>query len=197
MVPATLLLLSLPFATGKTTFTSGPSGHKGGLDTTDCQLRCPKSNELNHVVLPAITHVRHKTGKWENTLECWSVNTTTFNMPGVDNAFRLDWEKGFDAAYQYIFYGVSFMPAHSTPEPSLAIMSAGIGDVKVPSGRCLRIGPGDIFFNVGTQGLQTAWFSQGSVVTDLYFKNGEVPDHKIVPELKATVKHATPNRGEL
>lgn len=98
-----------------------------GLDNTDCQLRCPKSADLTQVILPAITHVKHKSGEWENILECWSINTTMFNMPGVDNAFRIDWEKGFDATYQYIFYDESYMPPHSTPEPSLAIMSAGIG----------------------------------------------------------------------
>ncbi|KAI0437519.1 hypothetical protein F4803DRAFT_538403 [Xylaria telfairii] len=168
-----------------------------GLDNTDCQLRCPKSPKLNQVILPAITHAQLETGEWENILECWSVNTTTTNMPGIDNAYRLDWEEGFDAAYQYIFYGPSFMPPHTTPEPSLAIMSAGIGDVRVPSGRCLRVTAGDIFFNVGTEGLQTAWWSEGAVISDLYFKGGKVPDHDVVPELPSINEPAPASRDEL
>ncbi|KAK5637161.1 hypothetical protein RRF57_012874 [Xylaria bambusicola] len=191
MLTAIFLLSSLALATRKILT---------GLDDTDCQLRCPKSADLKQVILPAITHIQHKTGEWENILECWSVNTTTFNMSGVDNAFRVDWEGGFDATYQYIFYDTSFMPPHSTPEPSLAIMSAGIvnlGDVRVPSGRCLRVKPGDIFFNVGTQGLQTAWWSEGSVISDLYFKGGKIPEHEVVTELSSSTERAPPNKGEL
>ncbi|TRX91017.1 hypothetical protein FHL15_007999 [Xylaria flabelliformis] len=170
---------------------------EAGLDATDCQLRCPRNADLPRVILPAITHVKHRSGAWENVLECWSINTTTLNMPGVDNAFRVDWEKGFDATYQYIFYDESYMPPHSTPEPSLAIMSAGIGDVRVPSGKCLRIKPGDIFFNVGTEGLQTAWWSEGSIISDLYFKDGIVPEHELVQELPTDVKSTIPYRREL
>ncbi|RYC60406.1 hypothetical protein CHU98_g5810 [Xylaria longipes] len=183
MLTAILLLLSLSLATGKTTSAHGPRSYEAGLDATDCQLRCPKSTELRQVILPAITQIQHETGEWENILECWSVDTTTTNMPGVDNAFRLDWEKGFDAAYQYIFYGSSFMPPHSTPEPSLAIMSAGIA--------------GDIFFNVGTQGRQTAWWSEGAVISDLYFKDGKIPEHKVVPELAGIIEHTSADGGEL
>ncbi|KAI0449722.1 hypothetical protein F5B21DRAFT_493369 [Xylaria acuta] len=194
MLTTILMLLSLSLAQGKTT--NIPS-YEDGLDTTDCQLRCPKSTEFNQVILPAITHIQHETGEWENILECWSVSTTTINMPGIDNAFRLDWEKGFDAAYQYIFYGPSFMPSHSTPEPSLAIMSAGIGDVRVPSGRCLRVTAGDIFFNVGTEGRQTAWWSAGAVISDLYFKGGIIPDHEVVPELLSIIADASAIGDEL
>ncbi|KAI0465608.1 hypothetical protein F4859DRAFT_500360 [Xylaria cf. heliscus] len=197
MLPVTLLLLPLFLPTGKATSIPGPPSNGAGLDTTDCQLRCPKSTNLNQVILPAITHIQHRTGDWENILECWSVNTTTINMPGIDNAFRLDWEEGFDAAYQYIFYGPSFMPPHSTPEPSLAIMSAGIGDVRVPSGRCLRVRAGDIFFNVGTEGLQTAWWSEGAVISDLYFKDGKIPDHKVIEELLGINERGSGNRDEL
>ncbi|KAI1746542.1 hypothetical protein F4782DRAFT_524099 [Xylaria castorea] len=197
MLTATLLLLSLSLATGKTTGTQRPPSYEVGLDTIDCQLRCPKSTELSQVILPAITHIQHETGEWENVLECWSVNTTTTNMPGVDNAFRLDWEEGFDAAYQYIFYGSSFMPSHPTPEPSLAIMSAGIGDVRVPSGRCLRVTAGDIFFNVGTEGRQTAWWSEGAVISDLYFKDGKIPDHMVVQELLSIIEPASAHGDEL
>lgn len=127
MLTSTLLLLSLSLGTGKAVSIHDSTSQDAGLQTTDCQLRCPKSTDLKKVILPAITQIQHETGEWENVLECWSVDTTTTNMPGVDNAFRLDWEGGFDAAYQYIFYGPSFMPPHTTPEPSLAIMSAGIG----------------------------------------------------------------------
>ncbi|KAI1746120.1 hypothetical protein F4680DRAFT_11419 [Xylaria scruposa] len=197
MLRAALLPLVLSLATGKTTSTQGPPSYEAGLDATDCQLRCPKSTKLSQVILPAITHIQRETGEWENILECWSVNTTTTNMPGVDNAFRLDWEGGFDAAYQYIFYGTSFMPSHPTPKPSLAIMSAGIGDVRVPSGRCLRVAPGDVFFNVGTEGRQTAWWSEGVVISDLYFKDGKVPDHKVVPELPSITEHASTHGDEL
>jgi hypothetical protein len=127
MLTAYLLVASLPYAMGIITGAPGASSHAVGLDNTDCQLTCPKSTELGQVILPAITQIQHKTGDWENFLECWSVNTTTIDIPDVDNAFRLDWEKGFDAVHQYIFYGPSFMPSHPAPEPSLVIMSAGIG----------------------------------------------------------------------
>ncbi|KAI1261352.1 hypothetical protein F5Y18DRAFT_202702 [Xylariaceae sp. FL1019] len=155
-----------------------------GLEETDCQLKCPQSNDAGRVILPAITQTQRDSGEWENILECWSVDTLTVNMPDVENAFRLDWEKGFDATYQYIFNGPSFMPAHPAPEPSLIIMSAGIGDLRMPSGRCLRVTAGDIFFSVGTEGRQTAWWSEGTVVSDLYFKDGKIPDHAVVEELK-------------
>ncbi|KAI0505626.1 hypothetical protein F5B22DRAFT_651560 [Xylaria bambusicola] len=188
MLTAIFLLSSLALATRKLI---------DGLDDTDCQLRCPKSADRQQVILPAITQVQHKTGEWENILECWSVKTTTPYMPGVDNAFRINWESGFDALYQYIFYDTSFMPPHSTPEPSLAIMSAGIGDVRVPSGRCLRVKPGDIFFNVGIQGLQTAWWSEDAVISDLYFKGGKIPEHEVVPELPSSAERVPPKRAEL
>ncbi|KAI0872296.1 hypothetical protein GGS24DRAFT_21431 [Hypoxylon argillaceum] len=197
MLTSTLLLLSLSLGTGKAVSIHDSTSQDAGLQTTDCQLRCPKSTDLKKVILPAITQIQHETGEWENVLECWSVDTTTTNMPGVDNAFRLDWEGGFDAAYQYIFYGPSFMPPHTTPEPSLAIMSAGIGDVRVPSGRCLRVTGGDIFFNVGVDGLQTAWWSEGSVITDLYFKNGKIPWHDVVPELSSITDHGSSKKLEL
>lgn len=58
-----------------------------------------------------------------------------------------------------------------------------IGDLRVPSGRCLRVGAGDIFFSVGTNGRQTAWWSEGTVVSDFYFKGGKIPDHVVVPEV--------------
>ncbi|KAJ2971302.1 hypothetical protein NUW58_g9453 [Xylaria curta] len=118
-------------------------------------------------------------------------------MPDIDNAFRLNWENGFDAVYQYVFYGPSFMPSHPAPEPSLIIMSAGLGDLRMPSGRCLRITAGDIFFSVGTEGRQTAYWSEGTVVSDLYFKDGKIPDHKVVPELSSTNEHPSENTGEL
>ncbi|TGJ75890.1 hypothetical protein E0Z10_g10943 [Xylaria hypoxylon] len=156
----------------------------------DYQLRCPKSTKPNRVTIPAITQIQQDSGEWENILECWSVNTTTINMPDIDNAFRLDWENGFDAAYQYIFYEPSFMPAHPAPKPSLIIMSVGIGDLRMPSGRCLRITAGDIFFSVGTEGRQTAWWSEGTVVSDLYFKDDKIPDHTVVAE--STNNHELP-----
>ncbi|KAI1132518.1 hypothetical protein F5Y10DRAFT_209127 [Nemania abortiva] len=194
MLAATLLLLSLSLVTGKATSKRDPNS---GLDTADCQLRCPKSTSLNQIILPAITQKQHETGEWENVLECWSVDTTTTDMPGVDNAFRLDWEGGFDAAYSYIFYGSSFMKAHSTPEPSLAIMGTGIGDVRFPSGRCLRVEAGDIFFNAGMKGQMTAWWSEGAVISDLYFKDGRIPEHKVVPELSSITGHGYANGDEL
>lgn len=119
MLTTAFLLASLSLALGKAT--------EAGLEGTDCQLRCPLSTVPGKVILPAITQTQHEAGDWENFLECWSVNTTTTHMPDVDNAFRLNWEKGFDAVYQYVFTGPSFMPSHPAPEPSLIIMSAGIG----------------------------------------------------------------------
>ncbi|EKG13233.1 hypothetical protein MPH_09513 [Macrophomina phaseolina MS6] len=157
----------------------------GGLEAEDCQIRCPLSTEPGQVVLPALTQYKNASGEWENTIECWQVDTVSTELPGIDNAFRLDWEGGFDAAYQYVFYDQSFMPAHPAPEPSLIVMSSGIGDLRVPSGRCLRVGAGDIFFSVGTDGRQTAWWSEGTVVSDFYFKGGKIPKHDVVPEAPA------------
>ena len=57
------------------------------------------------------------------------------------------------------------------------------GDLKVPSGKCLRVGAGDIFFSVGTEGRQTAWWAEGTVVSDFYFKEGKVPRHEVVDEM--------------
>ncbi len=59
-----------------------------------------------------------------------------------------------------------------------------LGVLKVPSGKCLRVGPGDIFFSVGVDGRQTAWWSEGTVVSDLYFKGGVIPKHDVVDEVK-------------
>jgi len=53
----------------------------------------------------------------------------------------------------------------------------------MPSGRCLRVGPGDNFFSAGTKGKMTAWWAPGTVVSDFYFKDGRVPEHVVVPEL--------------
>lgn len=102
-----------------------------GLEKTDCQIRCPPSSpEKKRVVLPALAQVKNNaTGEWENVVECWAVssNVVSNSVSDIDNVFRLNWEGGFDAAYQYIFTGDSFMPAHPAPEPSLIIMSAGAG----------------------------------------------------------------------
>lgn len=98
-----------------------------GLDSRDCQIRCPASRVPEQVVLPAITQFRNVSGQWKNTIECWRVDTVSSSVPGVENALRLNWEHGFDAAYQYMFYEQSFMPAHPAPEPSLIVMSSGIG----------------------------------------------------------------------
>ncbi|KAB2573242.1 hypothetical protein DBV05_g8053 [Lasiodiplodia theobromae] len=166
-------------------FSKSPIEAQGSLEIEDCQIRCPTSTDPGQVVLPALTQFKNASGHWENTIECWQVDTISTNLPGIDNAFRIDWEGGFDAAYQYIFYGQSFMPAHPAPEPSLILMSAGIGDLRVPSGRCLRVGAGDIFFSVGTDGRQTAWWSEGTVVSDFYFKGGRIPDHVVVSEVEA------------
>jgi hypothetical protein len=56
------------------------------------------------------------------------VDSISTVLPGIDNAYRLDWEDGFDLGYQYIFYGESFMQAHSTPVPSLIVVGGGIGE---------------------------------------------------------------------
>ena len=98
-----------------------------GLEDTDCQLRCPQSSYPGRLVLPAITQFKNGAGEWENTLECWEIDNISTDVEGIDNAFRLDWEGGFDAAYQHVFYDQSFMPAHPAPEPSLIVMSSGIG----------------------------------------------------------------------
>lgn len=98
-----------------------------GLSDEDCNIRCPQSNVSDRVVLPAITHQQNNTGHWENVLECWQIGTVTTKLPGIENSYRLDWEGGFDQAYQYIFHDQSFMQAHSTPEPSLIVMGSGIG----------------------------------------------------------------------
>ncbi|KAI1111366.1 hypothetical protein F5Y14DRAFT_315178 [Nemania sp. NC0429] len=193
MLTAAFFLASLSVALGKAT----GAPYTAGLESTDCQLRCPLSTVPGMVILPAITQKQHDTGDWENFLECWAVNTTTTHMPDVDNAFRLNWEKGFDATYQYVFTGPSFMPSHPAPEPSLIIMSAGIGDLRMPSGRCLRVTAGDIFFSVGTEGRQTAWWSEGTVVSDLYFKDGKIPDHDVIPELLSVETHLSVNSDEL
>ena len=172
------------------------------LDTMDCQIRCPRSSDPVKVILPALSQKVNASGVAENTLECWQIDFVSISLPGIQNAFRIDWEGGFDAAYQYIFTGPSFMPSHPAPEPSLIVMSNGIGmffrsrgllfsanlsshsgDLRVPSGKCLRVGAGDIFFSVGIDGRQTAWWSEGTVVSDFYFKGGKIPEHSIVPEL--------------
>lgn len=155
-----------------------------GLTDNDCQIRCPQSTDPAKVILPSIVSVQNATGDWENTLECWEVDSISTSLPGIDNAYRLDWEEGFDAGYQYIFYGESFMQAHSTPEPSLIVVGGGIGDLRMPSGRCLRVQGGDNFFSFGTKGKMTAWWAPGTVVSDFYFKDGVTPEHIVVPELE-------------
>jgi hypothetical protein len=110
-----------------------------GLDSTDCQILCPRSADRGEAILPAITQIQKDSGDWENVLECWSVKTVTPEMPDVGNAFRLDWEEGFDAVYQYAFDGPSFMPSHPAPEPSLIIMSSGIGEFKQDTPPCYTI----------------------------------------------------------
>lgn len=216
----TCILLSFITVTlaGKTS-EARSSIHDAGLNNKDCQIQCPPTSEHDRVILPAITQRQHESGEWENILECWSLNTTTSHMPDINNAFRLNWEGGFDAVYQYIFSGPSFMPAHPAPEPSLIIMSSGIGklyslrlvgiiislthspnntgDLRMPSGKCLRITAGDIFFSVGTYGRQTAWWSAGTVVSDLYFKDGKIPHHVVVPELNGDNVYSTQKMIEL
>lgn len=98
-----------------------------GLADQDCQISCPQSTDPSKIILPAISEIQNATGYWENVLECWQVDTISTALPGIDNAYRLDWEGGFDIGYQYIFSGESFMKAHSTPVPSLIVMSSGIG----------------------------------------------------------------------
>ncbi|KAK4196461.1 hypothetical protein QBC40DRAFT_351781 [Triangularia verruculosa] len=159
-----------------------------GLESNDCQIRCPKSSNPGKVVMPALTQAKNATtGEWENILECWSIDNVDPDLTDIeiDNSFRLKWEDGFDKAYQYIFYGDSYMPSHPAPEPSLILMSAGIGDLRVPSGKCLRVGAGDVFFSVGTLGKQTAWWSDGTMVSDFYFKDGKIPEHEVVEEIGA------------
>ena len=97
------------------------------LDTMDCQIRCPRSTDPNKVILPALSQKVNASVFAENILECWQVDSVSTSLPGILNAFRIDWEGGFDAAYQYIFTGPSFMPSHPAPEPSLIVMSSGIG----------------------------------------------------------------------
>ena len=99
-----------------------------GLEDHDCQIRCPKSSDPSKVILPAISEIQNATGGWENIVECWQVASISTVLPGIDNAYRLDWEDGFDLGYQYIFYGESFMQAHSTPVPSLIVVGGGIGE---------------------------------------------------------------------
>ncbi|KAI8630608.1 hypothetical protein F5Y19DRAFT_428329 [Xylariaceae sp. FL1651] len=190
MFTTPLLLATLSLLGAGTASETRSSKPPGGLATTDCQIRCPKTMGNGTIVLPAITHYKTKSGEWENTLECWTTNSTTKNIPEVGNGYRLHWEGGFDAAYQYVFFGDSFMPGHPAPAPLLAVMSAGAGDLRVPSGRCLRVKAGDLFYSVGTLGRQTAWWSNGTVVSDHYFKGGVIPDHKVVPEL--TLAEAQP-----
>lgn len=108
-------------------FSTVSSSSFPGLSGEDCNIRCPRSNVPDRVVLPAITHQQNTTGHWENVLECWQIGSVTTNLPGIENSYRLDWEGGFDLAYQYIFHDQSFMQAHSTPEPSLIVMGSGIG----------------------------------------------------------------------
>ncbi|KAK4133847.1 hypothetical protein BT67DRAFT_477499, partial [Trichocladium antarcticum] len=107
--------------TGHATAVNGhdPVIDKYGLERTDCQIRCPRSSDdKRRVVLPALTQIRNKTtGEWKNAIECWPINTVSAPVPDVYNAFRLNWDGGFDVAYQYIFSGDSFMPAHPAPEP--------------------------------------------------------------------------------
>ena len=103
--------------------------HENALPKQDCTIRCPPASpDGGKIVLPALTQTRNSTGQWENTLECWAVDTVETEVPGIDNAFQLQWEGGFDAAYQYVFYGPSFMPPHPAPEPSLIVMGSGIGE---------------------------------------------------------------------
>ena len=54
----------------------------------------------------------------------------------------------------------------------------------MPSGRCLRVGPGDNFFSAGTKGKMTAWWAPGTVVSDFYFKDSRIPEHVVMPELE-------------
>ncbi|KAK0702429.1 hypothetical protein B0T21DRAFT_378593 [Apiosordaria backusii] len=183
------LIACLPFLTAAVHGTRHvPRFDRYGLESTDCQIRCPKSSNPGKVVMPALTQAKNATtGEWENILECWSIDTVDPDLTDIeiDNAIRLNWEGGFDKGYQYIFYGDSYMPAHPAPEPSLILMSAGVGDLRVPSGKCLRVGAGDVFFSVGTLGKQTAWWSDGTMVSDFYFKDGKIPEHEVVEELGA------------
>lgn len=107
--------------------TSDGSVQGNDLVTSDCQIQCPQDDDSSKLVLPAITQRFNASGAAENILECWRINTLSTKLPGIDNAFRLNWEDGFDAAYQYVFTGNSFMPPHPAPAPSLIVMSSGIG----------------------------------------------------------------------
>jgi len=104
-----------------------PLSQAPGLSQNDCQTRCPPSTSPSHRILPAISQTQNTSGDWENILECWQVNSISTDLPGIDNAYRLDWETGFDAGYQYVFEGQSFMQAHSTPVESLIVVSGGVG----------------------------------------------------------------------
>jgi hypothetical protein len=97
------------------------------LEPTDCQIQCPRDSDPSKMVLPALSQAITSSGTVENTLECWRIDNVLTKIPDIDNAIRLDWEDGFDAVYQYVFDNPSFMPAHPAPEPSLIIMSSGIG----------------------------------------------------------------------
>ena len=52
------------------------------------------------------------------------------------------------------------------------------------NGRCLRVKAGDNFFSAGTRGQMTAWWAAGTVASDFYFKNSEIPNHVVVAESK-------------
>jgi hypothetical protein len=107
--------------------TSDASVQENGLASSDCQIQCPLDHDPFKLILPTITQSFNASGAAENILECWQINTLSTKLPGIDNAFRLNWEDGFDAAYQYVFTGDSFMPPHPAPAPSLIVMSSGIG----------------------------------------------------------------------
>ncbi|KAG0634527.1 hypothetical protein HOY80DRAFT_1140606 [Tuber brumale] len=148
----------------------------------DYELRCPKSRDPHKMTLPAITQEVDSKGKATNILQCWEIDNVVPAVEGIEGASLVGWG-AFDAAYQYDFHEGFFMPPHPAPEPSLVLMSAGVGLITVPSGEVLRLGPGDTFFSVGTDGWQTAWWSEGTRVTDFYFKDGEVPNHATVQKL--------------
>lgn len=122
-----LIVHSLIFTLVKSAPLISIDNDDSGLASIDCQIRCPHESERSQLVLPALSQRINASGHAENTLECWRIDTITTKLPGIDNAFRLDWEGGFDAAYQYIFTGPSFMPSHPAPEPSLIVMANGIG----------------------------------------------------------------------
>lgn len=62
--------------------------------------------------------------------------------------------------------------------------SGTVGDLRMSDGRCLRVKAGDNFFSAGTRGKMTAWWAAGTVVSDFYFKNSEIPNHVVVAESK-------------